>query len=149
MKVLFLKHVVNVAKEWEIKDVKSWYAANLLFPKGFAVELTPAEEKKYKDRVQKEENHRVELLADRHIIVDKLNSKELTFSLKASSSGKVYGWIWEKDIISQIQKKFKVSLSKKHIYLPDWHIKKIWETSIYVKLWKDAMAKIKVLVTSI
>jgi len=149
MKVLFLKHVVNVAKEWEIKDVKPWYAANLLFPKGLAVELTPAEEKKYKDRIQKDENHRIGLLADRHVIVEKLNSKELNFSLKSSSNGKVYGWIWEKDIIVQIKKQFKVSLSKKHIDLPDGHIKKIGETSIYIKLWKDAMAKVKVLVTSI
>lgn len=149
MKVLFLKHVINVAKAWEIKDVKPWYAANLLFPKWLAVELTPAEEKKFKEKIQKEENHRIWLLEDRHIIVDKLNSKELTFDLKASNNWKVYGWIWEKDIITQIQKKYKVVLTKKHIDLPDGHIKKIWETFIYIKLWKDAMAKMKVLVTKV
>lgn len=149
IKVLFLKHVVNVAKEWEIKSVKAWYAANCLFPKWFAVELTPAEEKKYNDKIQKEENHRIELLENRHSIVEQLSSKELTFTLKASKNGKVYWWIWEKDIITQIKTKYKISLSKKHIYLPDWHIKKIGETSIYIKLWKDAMAKVKVLISSI
>jgi hypothetical protein len=26
--------------------------------------------------------------------------------------------------------------------MPDWHLKKLWEHQIFVKIWKDAMAKI-------
>ena len=66
MKVLFLKHVVNVGKEGEIKDVKPGYAANCLFPQGFAIELTPAEEKKYKAKLKREDTHRRELIENRH-----------------------------------------------------------------------------------
>ena len=72
----------------------------------------------------------------------------MQFSLKAGQNWKVYGGIWEKDIIGEVKKLFKVELTKKHIDLPDGHIKKIGETYIYIKLWNDAMAKMTVIVSS-
>ena len=141
MKVLFLKHVVNVWKEGEIKEVKTWYAANMLLPKWLAIELTPETEKKYKDKLKREEKHKRELIDNRHKISETLNNQKLNFTLKTWANHKVYWWIWEKDIITRIKKKFKIELSKKHIDMPDWHVKKLWENQIFIKLWKDAMAK--------
>jgi len=149
MKVLFLKNVVNVWKEWEIKEVKIWYASNFLIPKKLAVELTLEEEKKYNQKLKKIDMHKRWLIENRHIIAEELNWKTLNFSLKAWNNGKIYWWIWEKDIIKEIKNKFKIDLTKKHISLMDGHIKKVWETIIYIKLAKDAMAKINVIVKSI
>ena len=142
MKVLFLKHVVNVWKEGEIKEVKPGYAANLLFPQGLAIELTPDAEKKYREKIKKQEVHKRELIENRHNLSDKLNWQKLVFTLKTWVNHKVYWGIWEKDVIAEIKKKFKIELSKKHIDLPDWHIKKLWESQVYIKLGKDAMAKL-------
>lgn len=146
MKVLFLKHVVNVWKEGEIKDVKPGYATNLLLPQWLAIELTPEAEKKYYEKLKKQEAHKRELIENRHQISEKLNWQKLVFTLKTGTNHKVYWGIWEKDIISEIKKKFKLELTKKHIDLPDWHIKKLWESQIYVKLWKDAMAKLFIII---
>lgn len=146
MKVLFLKHVINVWKEGEIKDVKPWYAINLLFPKWLAIELTPESEKKYIDKLKKQEAHKRGLIENRYSLVEKLNWKKLCFYLKTWNNKKTYWGIWEKDIIEEIKKKFKIELSKKHIYLPDWHIKKLWETQIYINLWKDTMAKLFIII---
>ena len=146
MKVLFLKHVINVWKEWEIKEVKPWYAANMLFPKWLAIELTSANEKKYKDRLKKDERHRMGLIEGRHSISEKLNSKVLTFILRTWANQKVYWWIWEKDIISEIKKQFKIELSKKHIEMPNGHLKKLGQHQVFIKLWKDSMAKINVII---
>lgn len=148
MKVLFLKHVINVWKQWEIKEVKPWYAANFLFPKGLAVELTPEEEKKYKEKIKKDDFYKRWLVENRHKLVEELNWKTLTFSLKMWENWKTYWWIWEKDIIKMVKEKFKIELSKKHIDLPDWHIKKIWEKTIFIKLWKDAIAKVYIIVNA-
>ena len=144
MKVLFLEHVINVWKKWEIKEVKAWYASNMLFPKKLAIELTPEQEKKHKMELNKEDRHRRELIENRHNLSDILNGKKLTFSVKTWPNGKVFGGIWEKDIIEEVKKNFKIELSKKHINLPDGHIKKMWENQVFVKLWKDAMAKMTV-----
>ena len=148
MKVLFLKHVINVWKPGEIKEVKPGFAQNMLFPKGLAVELTPEEEKRRNDKLKREENRRMWLIENRHNIADSLNWQKLTFTLKADNSWKVFGWIWEKDIIAELKKKFKVELSKSHINMPDWHLKKVWEHVVYIKLGKDSMAKMMIEVKS-
>lgn len=146
MKVLFLKHVINVGKIWEIKEVKPGYASNMLFPQGLAIELTPEAEKKHKEKLKKDEKHRMELIENRHDISETLNHKKFEFFVKTGTNKKVYGWIWEKDIIEYVKKKFKIELTKKHIDLPSGHLKKIWEHVIYIKLWKDAMAKVFVII---
>ena len=146
MKVLFLKHVVNVWKEGEIKEVKPGYAANMLFPKWYAIELTPEAEKQHKAKLKREEAHKREMIENRHNLSEILNQKRLEFTLKTWANHKVYWGIWEKDIIAEIKKKFKIELSKKHIEMPDGHIKKLWENQIFIKLGKDAMAKMFVVI---
>lgn len=148
MKVLFLKHVVNVWKEGEIKEVKTWYASNFLLPKWLVVELTPEEEQKHLQKIKKQDAHKRELIENRHKISEELNWKTIEFKLKTQNNWKIYWWIWEKDIIEYIKSNFGIELTKKHIDLPDWHIKKVWNTNIYIKLWKDAMAKINLVIKS-
>ena len=144
MKVLFLKHVINVGKPWEIKEVKSGYASNMLIPQGLAVEFTKEVEKRYKEKQYREEKNRQTLIENKHEIIEKLNLQKFEFSLKTWANGKFYGGIWEKDIIEAIKKRFKIELTKKHIEMPDGHIKKFWESQIYIKL-GDSMAKIFVI----
>ncbi len=141
MKVLFKKLVVNVGHPWDIKEVKPGYAMNCLFPQWLAVELTPTVEKKMKQNLKIQDKHNRELIENRYKIAEELNWKSLNFTLKTWSNGKIFGWIGEKDIIREVKKLYKIDLSKKHVNLQEGHIKKLWETFVYIKLWKDAMAK--------
>ncbi|MCH2188753.1 50S ribosomal protein L9, partial [Candidatus Gracilibacteria bacterium] len=144
MKVLFLKHVIHVAREGEIKDVKPGYAQNCLFPQKLAIELTPEKEKQYKNKLKKQDEHRRNLIENRHAIAEKLQGKHMTFALKTGNNGKVYGAVAEKDILQKIKKEENLELTKKHIDMPDGHIKKIGETFVYAKIGKDAMAKMTI-----
>jgi ribosomal protein L9 len=90
----------------------------------------------------------MELINNRHKIAEELTWNTINFKLKTWSWWKVYWWIWEKDIIREIKKRFKIELTKKHIDLPWWHIKKIWKSDVFIKLWKDAIAKILIIVES-
>ncbi|MDD2907053.1 MAG: 50S ribosomal protein L9 [Candidatus Gracilibacteria bacterium] len=146
MKVLFLKHVINVGKEGEIKEVKPGYASNMLIPQGLAIELTPEAEKKHRERLKKDEKHRMELIENRHSISESLNHQKFEFTLKTGTNQKVYGGIGEKDVIEYVKKKFKIELTKKHIDMPNGHLKKIGEHIIYIKLGKDAMAKVFIVI---
>ena len=142
MKVLFKELVVNVGHPGDIKEVSTGYAKNFLLPQGKAIELTPQAEKEYKAKLKREDKHNRELIENRHKIADELNWKTLDFKLKTWANWKVFGGIWEKDVIKAIKSKFKIDLTKKHIDLPWGHIKKLWESQIFIKLWKDSMAKL-------
>lgn len=149
MRVLFLKHVINVWKPWEIKEVKTGYASNMLIPQGLAVEMTPEAEKKHLEKIKREEKRRMSLIENRHSIVDELNWKRLEFSLKTWENWKIFWWVNENDIINSIKKNFKLELDRKHIDMPDWIIKKLGEHYIYIKLGKDSMAKMIVFVKNL
>jgi ribosomal protein L9 len=94
------------------------------------------------EKLKAEDKHNRALVEDRHKIADNLNWKTLDFKLRTWANWKVFGGIGEKDVIKAVKSKFKVELTKKHIELPGGHIKKLWESQIFIKLWKDSMAKI-------
>jgi ribosomal protein L9 len=48
----------------------------------------------------------------------------------------------------EVKKKFKIELTKKHVQLLDGHIKKTGTHQIFIKLGKDAMAKMHIVVES-
>jgi len=149
MKVIFLQHVLHVAKEWEIKEVSDGYALNFLFPKKLAKKMTEQIQNKLDNSEKKTESQRRELLGNKYSIVKNLEGKELIFKHKASPSGKLLGSIAQKDIVEYIHKKFHIQLSKKHIELPGGNIKKLGEDFVYIKLWKDASAKMIISVESL
>ena len=146
MKVLFKKHVVNVGHPWEVKEVKPWYAQNFLFPGWYAVEATPQILAQLKQQDKKEDKHIRDLIVKRHGIAEMLNGKTLTFTLKTGGNGKVFWGIGEKEIITAIKKEYKIEITKKHVSLPNGHLKKIGNQFIYIKLWKDAQAKMTAVV---
>ena len=146
MKVLFLELVPNVWHKWDIKEVSDSYARNVLIPKWLAKRLTPQDEAKIRLDEKKKEAQRRELIENRHSIVEKLNFKTLEFEAKTKEDKKIFWSIWEHEIINKISKDFQVKLQKKHIDMPNWHIKKIGSSDVYVKLWQDSIAKLTIIV---
>lgn len=146
MKVLFLKLVPNVWHIWEIKEVNDSYARNFLIPKWLAKKLDKEEEKKILEEEKKKEEQRRNIVENKNKIIELLNWKTLIFKAKTLDNWKMFGWIWEHEIIEKIFKEFKVKLEKKHIQLLDWHIKKLWEKYVYIKLSPDKIAKLTIIV---
>lgn len=146
MKVLFLKLVPNVWHVWEIKEISDSYARNFLIPKWLAKKLDEKDEQKIKQEEKKKEEQRRNLVENRHKIIEKLNWKTLIFKAKTLENGKMFGWVWEHDIIERIFKDFWVKLEKKNIDLMDWHIKKLWKKDVYIKLSSDSIAKLTVII---
>lgn len=146
MKVLFLKLVPNVWHVWEIKEISDSYARNFLIPKWFAKKLDKLEEEKIKLEEKKKEESRRNLVDNRHKIIELLNGKTLTFKAKTLNNWKMFGWIWEYEIIEKIGKDFDINLEKKHIDMMEGHIKKLGKKDIYIKLSSDSIVKITVIV---
>ena len=144
MKVIFLEHVLHVAKAGEIKEVSSGYAANFLFPKKLAKPYTKEIEKSLQQQEQKKESDRRMLLWWKQEIIDALEHKVFEFFLKTDGSGKkVYGSISPKEVAEYISKKFHFPLTKKHIDFWSNHsaLKELGEHDIYINLWNNFAAK--------
>jgi len=142
MKVIFLEHVLHVAKKWEVKEVSSGYAANFLFPKKLAKPYTKEIEKNLQQQAQKKELNRRVLLGGKQEIIDALQQQVFEFTLQASWN-KVYGSITPKDVAEYVTKKYKVPVSKKHIDFGWVHssFKTLWSHDIYIDLWENYAAK--------
>lgn len=141
MKVIFLEHVINVAKKGEVKDVKPGYARNSLIPQGFAKKLTPELSKQMKAQTKREDQNRIALSSDKSDIIEKLEGKHFEFHLKWDDK-KVFWSVTEKDILPVINKAAGVVLTKKYIILSAGHIKTFWEHVAHVKLGKYDVARI-------
>lgn len=142
MKVIFLQHVLNVGKVWEIKEVSDSYARNALLPKKLVKQITKEEEKRLEEKKKKEEKNRVLKVEHRHELWEKLNGKTYVFSLNKDVSWKSFWSIGEKEIIEELKKDMKLDFKKSEIVMSDGHIKKPWNYDVFVKLWEWEMAKI-------
>lgn len=142
-RVLLLKKVPWVGLEWEIKEVSDWYAQNFLFKKGLAIEIDEKKEKQLAEKKKKEEQRRVDMITKKHEYVAMLNCKTLAFSIKSKENWHLFWSIWEKEIISRIEKDFKLQLEKKHIDMwKDGHIKHTWKRDVFIKFSPKDVAKI-------
>lgn len=142
MKVIFLQHVVNVWKVWEIKEVSDSYARNVLLPKKMVKEFTKEEQIRLENKKKKEEQNRVTKIVHRHELWETLNWKKFDFHLNMDVNGKSFWSVWEKEIIDELKKELKLDFKKSEIVMNDWHLKKVWNHDVFVKLWSWEMAKI-------
>ncbi len=142
MKVIFLEHVLHVAKQGEIKEVSSGYAANFLFPKKLAKPYTKAIEQSLEKQAQKKESDRRMLLWGKQDIVDALEHEVFDFTLKAHWD-KVYGSVTPKDVAEYISKKYKIPVGKKHVDFWWVHssLKSLGSHDIYIDLWENYAVK--------
>ena len=142
MKVIFLEHVLHVAKPWEIKEVSSGYASNFLFPKKLAKPYTKQEEHKLKAQTQKKESERRLLLWSKEEIIQTLQWQVFELHLK-SHWAKALWSIKPQDIVQYINKKYHLPLQKKHIVFREntGALKTFWDHEIYVDLGNNFAGK--------
>lgn len=145
MKVLFLEHVLHVAKSWEIKEVSSGYAANFLFPKKLAVPYTPEIENKLKQQVKKKESDRRMLLWNKQEMIEKLSGQIFEFSLKAFWNHALWS-IQAKDVAEYIAHRYGFPVQKKHIDFGPHHssLKDFGEHDIYISFGNNVAGKAKI-----
>lgn len=141
MKVIFLQHVVNAWKQWEIKEVNDSYARNFLIPKKLAKQFTKLDEKNLENKKKKDEKNRVVKVEQRQELWDKLNWKIFDFEISKDESWKIFWSVWEKEIIDLLKKEINLDFTKWEINM-DWHIKKSGKYDVFVKLWDWVMVKI-------
>ena len=121
-------------------------AKNYLIPKGFAKLADEALIVSEAEKLKKKQDNRSKLIEKRQELAATLHTKTLEFEL-AGTNDKIFGGIGEHEIISQIKKNFGIELEKKHIYLPDGHLKKAGNHDMKIRLGEDTFVRMTVCIS--
>lgn len=140
MKVVFIQnHGNNLA--WDIKEVKEWFARNLLIPREIAFPATEKIIAETEDLRKKWEEIRAERKKQALDAKSKLSWASLEFIWKADWDT-LYASITEKDISVKIKENYSVDIDPKHI--KHWHLKTVWIHQVEANLTDWVIINIKV-----
>lgn len=118
MKVILQRDIARLGQRGQVKEVADAYAINVLIRKGDAIQATPAELAKWK---QKEEAkaHKKELATSGFAqLVSMLKNTDVVIAgKKADQKGQLFASIKEADIADAIYGAVKVSVDPKQILL--------------------------------
>ncbi len=146
MKVILQKDVAKLGRKFDIKDVSSGYAQNLLIPKGLAIIATEDAIKRMEvERARTEGEKRVErdLLAKN---IKDIDGVSITIIGKANDKGHLFAGIHKEAIVEELLKQTQLQIDPESISMTQ-PIKEIGEHTIEVKA-GDKKASFKVVVSN-
>lgn len=146
MKVILLEDVKGLGKKGDLVDSKTGYARNFLFPKGLAIEATPANLKKWKEEQKEKEAKMKEEKAEALQLKEKIEKVTVELKAKGGEGGRLFGSITSKDIGEALKKQHKIDVDRKKIELKE-NIKSAGVTKVDIRVYPELTASLKVNVT--
>ena len=144
MKVILTQDVPKLGKRFDVKEVSSGHALNLLIPQGLALTATPDAVKRVeveKKKIEGDRKIQEELVAKN---VKDLESITLTVIGKANDKGHLFAGLHAADLASELEKQTGLQVDPSFIQLPH-PIKEVGEHMIEVRAGEKA-AKFKLFI---
>jgi large subunit ribosomal protein L9 len=117
MKVLLLKDVYKLGRAGDVKKVANGYGRNYLIPQGLAV-LATTGAMKQADRIRTTADvRRTVLNQELSGVAEILSGKVLTFAVRASETGRLYGSVTTRMVADLIKEKLEVDISHRQVEL--------------------------------
>jgi large subunit ribosomal protein L9 len=145
MKVILLKHIPQVGKAGEVKEVSTGYARNFLFPKKRAQEATAEAVATVAEIQAKAAVEAAAGLVGAQALVERLEGQSFEVKAKASPEGTLYAALPASKIAAALKDKGFV-VKKEHIKAE--HIKELGEHEVMVNLEHGLEARIQLVVQS-
>lgn len=119
MKVILLKDMTKLGKRGDVKEVADGYAVNVLIKKGDALQATPTELAKWKQKHDAKQ-HKKDLASSLFLqLIDQLRKEVVVIaSKKADQKGQLFAQVKEVDIADAIFTLTKLSIDPKQIHIP-------------------------------
>ncbi|HEY8363286.1 MAG TPA: 50S ribosomal protein L9 [Tissierellaceae bacterium] len=146
MKVILLKDVKGLGKAGELANAKDGYARNFLFPKGLAIEATPANLKKWEEQKKLEAQKKEKEYKEALELKKKIESLTVEIKAKAGEGGKLFGAITSKDIADALKSQHNIDIDRRKIELKE-NIKSLGIVQVDVRVYTEVLAKLNVKIT--
>jgi len=144
MKVLLLKDVYKLGRAGDVKKVANGYGRNYLIPQGFAVLATPAAIQQADYIREVADKERAILNEEMSGIAEQMEDVRLTFPVRASETGRLYGSVNTRMIVEAINEELDLDLS--HRQIDAQPLRMIGEHKVPVRLTVDLIPEIDVVV---
>jgi large subunit ribosomal protein L9 len=142
MQVILRQQLENLGNPGDVVDVKPGYARNYLIPKGLAYEATPGNLKRIAAERSSAEKREQEAFGEAKKASAAFENVSLTFRVRASEEGKLFGSITSADIAEELAKQ-GITVDRRQIDL-DEPIKTLGVTSVPVRLHSQVRPEVKV-----
>lgn len=144
MKILLLKDVFKLGRAGDVKKVANGYGRNYLIPQGLAVLATDGALKQV-DRIREEaDKHRSILNEELRGLAEQMEGTTLTFPVRASETGRLYGSVNTRMIAEELSKEVNEEIS--HRQIDGQPLRMIGQHSIGIRLTVDLVPEISVII---
>jgi large subunit ribosomal protein L9 len=146
MKVILLKDVRKVGKKFEVKEVASGFALNMLIPQKLAEAATPsslARLNNIKAREDGEKKIREDLLMKN---LKQLDGKTINLTESANEKGSLFKGVHTEELVKALKDQTHLEIAPEYIVL-EKPLKEVGEHDVEVKV-QDKSATFKVTITA-
>lgn len=142
MKVIFIKDLKKQGRVNDIKEVSDGYATNYLIKNGYAVKYTKGSNERLQNELDIKAREEEKEIEKANKVKEKLNDICLTFKVKCSNDGKVFGSISSKQISDKLNE-LGYSIDKRDIKLNET-LNTLGIYNVEVVIYKKVKGNIKV-----
>lgn len=142
MKVIFIKDLKKHGRVNDIKEVSDGYATNYLIKNGYAVKYTKGSNERLQNELDVKAREEEKEIEKANKIKEKLDNVCLTFKVKCSNDGKVFGSISSKQISDKLNE-LGYSIDKRDIKLNET-LNTLGIYNVEVVIYKKVKGNIKV-----
>ena len=144
MKILLLKDVFKLGRAGDVKKVANGYGRNYLIPQGLAVLATPGALNQV-DRIRADADKQRNILNEELSgLADQMVKVRLTFPVRASETGRLYGSVNTRMIAEELSKEVATEIS--HSQIDAQPLRMIGMHMVGVRLTVDLVPEISVVV---
>jgi len=144
MEVLLLQDVPEIGLKNDLLLVGDGYALNFLLPQQKALVATPTVRRRYAEQIRRRAEEKEMEKKLQSGAAAAITGKEVTFTRKATKTGKLYAAITEKNIAEEFKKQHSIELPEETITITD-PIKAVGTFEVSAKV-GDANQAFKVIV---
>ncbi|MBT3391670.1 MAG: 50S ribosomal protein L9 [Chloroflexi bacterium] len=144
MKILLLQDVYKLGRAGDVKKVANGYGRNYLIPHGLAVLATPGALKMVDNIRVEADKQRSVLNEELGGLAEQMQAVVLTFPVRASETGRLYGSVNTRMIAEALSQEVGVEIS--HSQIDAQPLRTIGSHSIEVRLTVDLIPAIEVIV---
>ncbi len=145
MELILVQKVKNLGALGDKVNVKPGYGRNYLVPHGKAVSATAANVADFEKRRAEFEAKALGLQSDASARKEKLESATVTIRANASTEGKLYGSVGQRDIAEAFAAAGH-PLAKSEVVLADGPLRRTGEHEVHITLHADVHCTVKVVV---